>query len=88
MNVEYSKKTDNINIKIETKNNIYKYCVNLNETEDWIDNDIIDEYINNLLNGEKVNKKFLPIPSEDQTVQFIYIAEDIYKKAIDAGIIQ
>jgi hypothetical protein len=87
VDVKYIGEINSIKIKIKTKNNEYEYCINLNETEDWIDSDVIDEYINNLLVGEGMDRIFLPIPPEDQTVQFIYIKEDIYERAIEAGII-
>jgi hypothetical protein len=86
INVRKSNK-NNINIKIETKNNTYDYFVRLDETEDWIDWTVIDYYINNLLAGENIDKKFLPIPPEDQTVQFIFINEKVYEKAKKVGII-
>jgi hypothetical protein len=87
INVEKNDKENNINIKIETRNNVYDYFVNLDETEDWIDWTVIDYYINNLLARENIDKKFLPIPPEDQTVQFIFIDEKIYQKAKKFGII-
>jgi hypothetical protein len=87
LNVKKDNKKNNINITIETKNNTYDYFVDLDETEDWIDWTVIDYYMNNLLTKENIDKKFLPIPPENQTVQFIYINEKIYKKAKKIGII-
>jgi hypothetical protein len=87
INVGKSKKGNNINIKIETKNNVYDYFVDLDETDDWVDWTVIDYYINNLVAGENIYKKFLPIPPEDQTMQFIFIDEKIYEKAKKVGII-
>jgi hypothetical protein len=87
LNVKKDNKKNNINITIETKNSTYDYFVDLDETEDWIDWTVIDYYMNNLLTKESIDKKFLPIPPEDQTVQFIYINEKIYKKAKKIGII-
>ncbi|MDR1316043.1 MAG: YjaG family protein [Spirochaetales bacterium] len=87
INVENANRENNINIKIETKNNEYDYLINLDENDDWIDEAVIDYYINNLLAGENIDKKFLPIPPEDQTVQFIFIEEKIYEEARKFGII-
>jgi hypothetical protein len=78
---------NNLNIEIKTKNNVYDYCVDLDETEDWIDLTLIDYCINNLLTEENIDNKFLPIPPEDQTVQFIFIDEKIYEKAKKVGIL-
>jgi hypothetical protein len=59
----------------------------LDETKGWIDRVVVDYYINNLLAGENIYKQFLPIPPEDQTVQFILIDEKIYEKAKKFGTI-
>jgi hypothetical protein len=87
LTVEKNSKENNINIEIETKNDAYEFFVDLDETEGWIDWTVIDYYINNLLEEENASKKFLPIPPEDQTVQFILIDEKIYEKAKKIGII-
>jgi phenylacetate-coenzyme A ligase PaaK-like adenylate-forming protein len=87
LNVEKNNKKNNININIETKNNVYDYFVDMDETENWIDWTVIDYYINKLLTKENIDKKFLPIPPEGQRVQFIFIDEVIYEKAKKIGII-
>jgi hypothetical protein len=63
------------------ENNVYDYFVNFDKTDDWIGWTVIDYYINNLLAGENIDKKFLSISPEDQTVQFIFIDAKIYEKA-------
>ena len=86
INVEYNKE-NNLQIAIETKTNVYEYCVDLNETGDWVDESLIDGYIRNILVEEKTNKGLFPIPPEDQTAVFIYISESIYNSAVENGII-
>jgi hypothetical protein len=89
LTVEYSKFENNIKIQIKTENNVYTYYVNnFRYVSGWIDEKIIEVYINyDLLYGEKTNKIFIELPSSDQTVQFVYMPEEIYKKAIEVGII-
>lgn len=87
INVKKNSKKNAINIEIETKNNLYVHFVDLDETGDWIDWAVIDYYINSLLVGENIDKQFLPIPPEDQTVQFVFIDEKIYERAKKIGII-
>jgi hypothetical protein len=86
LDVEYLKDNNNVKIEIEIKNNVYKYYVNFDEEAGWIG--VIDEYINKkILVEENINKKFLPIPSYDETIKFIYMTNEIYEKAIEIGII-
>jgi hypothetical protein len=88
LNVEYIKQNDLVKIKMETKNSIYTHYANLIEDSSRIEDNVINEFINNkLLVGENTGKKFIQLPSSDQTIQFVYMPGNIFQKAIENGII-
>lgn len=86
--VDYNKKDNSVTILIKTEKTTYNYKINLDEFGDWIDEDFINIFINEqVLKGENMDNKFLPLPSSDQTVQFVFVPESMYNEAVDKGII-
>ena len=86
--VDYNKKDNSVTILIKTEKTTYNYNIDLDEFGDWIDEDFINMFINEqLLKGENIINRFLPLPSSDQTVQFVFVPESLYNDAVDKGVI-
>lgn len=86
--VLYNEENDTVEITLTTLKATYSYTVNLEEFGDWIDEDFIDSFINEqVLEGEGSPNRFLPIPPSDQTMQFVFVPEALFVKAIEQGIV-
>ena len=86
VSVSYVKETNSVEIEINTKSNNYHYSIELKS--DWIDDDFINEFINNLvLVKENIDRKFFEIPTDDQTAKYVFLPQSVYDKAIKLGVI-
>ncbi len=86
--VNYNENDNSVSISITIEKRTYNYKIDLDEFGDWIDEDFINIFINEqLLKGENIINRFLPLPSSDQTVQFVFVPESMYNDAVDKGVI-
>lgn len=87
-NVRYNEENQSVEITLTTPKASYSYIVNLEEFGDWVDEDFIDSFMNEeVLEGEGIRSRFFPIPPSDQTMQFVFVPEELFVKAIEHGII-
>ena len=86
--VNYNENDNSVSISITIEKRTYNYKIDLDEFGEWIDEDFINIFINEqLLKGENIINRFLPLPSSDQTVQFVFVPESMYNDAVDKGVI-
>lgn len=86
--VIYNTDSNSVNISLTTEKSTYSYKIDLDEFGDWIDEDFINTFINKqVLGGENIDNSFLVLPMSDQTVQFVFVPQSTYDKAVDKGII-
>lgn len=88
--IDYLATSDTFKFNIKTEDNTYQYHLRMDDYGDWLEDDnLLNAYVNKrVLRGEKVEGRFLPIPSTcDKKMQFVFITKKIYKKAVDTGII-
>lgn len=87
-NVNYDTDNNLVNISLTTEKSSYDYKINLDDFGDWIDENFINVFINEqVLDGENIDNRFLALPMSDQTVQFVFIPQSTYDKAVGKGII-
>ena len=88
LSVLYDKEQNYVTIEIKTKHHTYNYSIALDEHGDWVDGDLIDSFINNeVLPGELEERRLMVLPPSDQTVQFVFIPEGVFRKAREKGVI-
>lgn len=62
-------KDNSVHISVTIEKTKYGDKIDSDEFGDWIDEDFINKFINEqVLKGEDLNNRFLPLPSYDQTV--------------------
>ncbi|WP_027388275.1 hypothetical protein [Chryseobacterium gregarium] len=76
-------KDNSVHISVTVEKTKYDDKIDSDEFGDWIDEDFINIFINEqVLKGEDLNNRFLPLPSCDQTVQFVFVPENKYNEAV------
>lgn len=64
------------------------YHCELGELMGWLDGDFIEGFVNEeVLPGEGIEGRFFMLPATDQMAQYTYATQEIYDKAIAAGLL-
>lgn len=64
------------------------YTCELGELMGWLDGDFIERFVNEeVLTGEGKEGRFFMLPATDQMAQYTFAKQEIYDKAIAAGIL-
>jgi len=77
---------DELTGTVVTDRDTYK-CV-LEELMGWLDGDFVDWFVNEeVLPKEGIESRFFMLPTADQMAQYTFVTQEMYDKAIEAGIL-
>ncbi|AWH84714.1 hypothetical protein HYN59_06080 [Flavobacterium album] len=77
---------DELTGTVVTENRTYE-CP-LEELMGWLDSDFVDWFVNQeVLAGENIEGRFFTLPATDQMAQYSFMPQEMYDKAIAAGIL-
>jgi hypothetical protein len=76
-----------IGVHLKIGENEYEYQIQIAEHEDWLDQNFIQEFVNSVAAGEKMESRFFCLPPADQVLEFVFIPEKYYAVAVARGLI-
>lgn len=87
--IEYDVEDDEeiIGIHLKIGENEYEYQISVSEHEGWLDQNFIQDFINGVLAGEKVESRFFCLPPADQTIEFVFVPEKNYALGVARGVL-